>query len=257
MERKTKFVPIAEASTKRLKLQGVTFPPFVDTNKIGVNTRYIERLMDIGGINTLTVQGVQGDTSSETPTVVGMTEQGGALAGKKSAKTIMPIFEGKGEYDAHLPAQFRFVENAQVLINVDEVSQRLQNEKKWKDGVRSVSGWSHHVDKAITEGVEEIGTRNLVTKGPEWRAFLWNTAFTLGYSVENLQYESLKRVGLDGIGYALFINIFMTLVNKARNRNFLSHASLIYGPQLDRALILKAAAKTGKVVKEIPPQKIN
>lgn len=258
---KPKFIPIQEASTNRVNLHGIVFPPFVEKNRIGINARRIERLMDIGGIKTLAVKTVTGETSNEMPTVVGMTEKGEALAGKKAVKTIVPVFDSRSSNsDADVPMAFRWAD-ANIVINMDEVSQRLEQQKKWQNGVQSVPGWAYYVDKAITEGVSKTGNNNLTKPGGwKWKSF-YDMYMTILYAFGGLNFLSDLSLhsGFESIaicvGSVIPPQLFNEIAYRWQDRSRSSHPSLSLGSQYDRALVLKAASKMTKVAKEIPLEK--
>lgn len=153
MER-SKFVPITEASTRRVTI-ALTLPPFLDSKHIGFDTRRTEHLMDLGAIKTLHITGMDEGVLGEEPVIVGVNSHGEAVAGKKGAKTSIPLYDRKREEGKHTPQDY-----GQVYINMDGIVRRLRDQKKWKEALRSVRGWSFYVDKAIREGLEEIGREN-------------------------------------------------------------------------------------------------
>jgi ribulose 1,5-bisphosphate carboxylase large subunit-like protein len=78
-------------------------PEFVDQNQIGINLHAIHRLCRLGGIKNLHVVGVNGETSSFTPAVVGMDGKGHALAGWIGTKVEVPTHEvNLGKSDHHV-----------------------------------------------------------------------------------------------------------------------------------------------------------
>src|SRR5437773_240279 len=136
IEIKNGYIPITEISSPKVSIN-LNLPPWIDPDKIGLNLNRLETFCRIGGIGHLIIAGVTGEeTSSTVPMIVGMNEQGGAYAGKAEAKvasihseSFTPDFQGIPH--ANIWA------NGKVNINLDEMKQRISNEKRWKEGVHS------------------------------------------------------------------------------------------------------------------------
>ncbi len=92
-EIESRFIPMPEANTRRIRTLATL--PFKLEKQVGLDTKYIERLMQIGGINTLRIlSDHEGERSSTSAQVVGLGSDGSAIAGKCISTTIS-ISSGK------------------------------------------------------------------------------------------------------------------------------------------------------------------
>src|SRR6266567_8242160 len=98
-ERQPKFVPLPDVESETVRILD-NLPEFVDREQIGVNVRGIERLCRVGGIRSLTLVGKwDGDTTTYTPTIVGVNKNGEGVAGKTGAARKADMFSSNSEYD--------------------------------------------------------------------------------------------------------------------------------------------------------------
>lgn len=146
-----RYVPLSEIKSEQV-LFNVKLPSFVDQDKIAVNIHSIEKLCQLGGIQKLAVIGKEDlDTSEVTPQIVGFNDQGTAYMGKAKSKTAeLSRSDSVGERDQSLitPTHAKDWINTTIEINMDEVKNRISNEKN-DQGVRSEATWANYLNKGI------------------------------------------------------------------------------------------------------------
>lgn len=247
-EFKKGFVPIEYANTDRMRFV-IPFPEYVKPQQIGVNLSGLERLLRIGGIGRLRVaEQTEGETTRFTPTVVGYNSQGNAYAGKKGTLTFVPEFTTSPNLDAPVSRlHFATWTNAVINLNINEMAQRIRQEDRWTRGVRSTEAWAHHLDEALRKGVRDIGIRHLTLglNKIDWLYIALQYAqmgtlatFTRFPSVEIMAFSILFGSGCINL---IGCNVF-------RNTDYGSRWSVIIGPQLDRALLLKILSSRTNLV---------
>ncbi len=242
-EFKDGYFPIEYANTNRTRFV-IPFPEYVKPQQIGVNLRGLRMLLRIGGISHLRVAGqTDGETTRFTPTIVGYDSQGNAYAGKKGEKVTIPEFttyddeanrnQDASEWKPHSATW----KNAVINLNINEMAERIRQEDKWARGVSSTEAWAYHLDKVVRKGVSDIGVRHL-TLGVD-RTTWGLTAFQ--YVLAGALEVSTGHPSIESMAYRiLFMSLCMNLVHYIGHRNTYDgyRWSVLYGPQLDRALLL-------------------
>ncbi|MFA5933322.1 MAG: hypothetical protein WCV81_03625 [Microgenomates group bacterium] len=254
-EHKNNFIPIEEASYEGARFN-VVLPNFVDTERIGVNTQAIHRFCRLGGIKHLRVTGnTDGETSSFTPTIVGYDSQGNAYAGKTGIKTIVPTFtqtsdeDGYSELGMYKPHASTWV-NTNIDLNLNEITKNIEEEERWQGDLRSTDAWSYYLNKSIKNGLTNAGIKHLVwgfSKSEVFRhAFQYGMMGFFHATFDNGSLESLINRVVIG---STLLNLFDAAV---ASRNIRDHrVSIFFGPQLDRAAILKILSARTTLVASI------
>lgn len=254
-EHKNNFIPLKEASFEGARFD-VSLPNFIDTERIGVNTKAIHRFCRLGGIKHLRVTGnAEGETSSFTPTIVGYDSQGNAYAGKTGIKTIVPTFtedsdeDGYSEPGMYKPHASTWV-NTNLDLNLNEISKNIEQEERWQRNFRSTDAWSYYLNKSIKDGITDAGIKHLIwgfNKSEVFRhAFQYGMmGFFQATSGNNTVESFIQRL----IFSSTFLNLFDAFV---ATRNIRDHRfSVFFGPQLDRALLLKILSTRTTLVASI------
>lgn len=235
MSKENGFVPIDEASTDKIRFS-VDLPPFLDRTRIRANPGRIESLMRIGGISHLRVETVEGDRVQESPIVVGFDSQGNAYAGKVGAKTETKTQEYEMD---NSQGKRRVAPTASVSVKLDvvQISQEIVNE-----GVGSPSAWAKKMDKRISEGVRNAGSRVLLienlkydTLGPAYQAFMVSGDMAMGVDpvLMAARFASFTAV----------LHLIGSVVGRDRR------ISAFMGSQVDRAALLQVRSRLQEVVK--------
>lgn len=258
------FVPIADAQSERLIIK-IPFPEFVEDQKIGVNVREIHRLCQIGGIRKIAVIGIDDlDTSRSEPQILGINEQGSAYMGKAVSKTEPPVSLSDSGYTEGYYHTERWT-NAVIAVDMNALKERIVHDRRWPEGVRSPSAWSHYLNKGIKDGISNEGTLHLLSLSPKVRLAFFTTAVGLDVSGIGLPFISTHHPHFPEVSETVlryFVssslwNIVDRVFSGGTIRDNKVRYTLFYGPEVDRAILLKILTKTRTLVKQIEPQSHN
>lgn len=278
MAETSKYIPIEGLVTPKVRVD-LPLPSYIDQAQIGLHLGKVRTLCRLGGISHLRITGHIGDeTSTSMSVMVGFNSQGGGYAGKLGTKIDIPTYRSSRSSRAPLegllgvPHSARWVDGV-ISANIDEITQRINSDKT--GDIRSTQAWASHLDQAVRAGVRDIGTYHLtmgLNKGDYGLAALTYVAFISSYiaidfltgAMVNLitgkasENEIKIPTGYDLPLNFLFMSLFMNSVNFLQyhprfnqGREEGSRLSLIYGPQLDRALILQALSARKNVIKSL------
>lgn len=268
MSAREKFVPLSRASTSRLRFS-VTLPEFIDSDQIGINVQEIHRLCRLGGIKHLQVTGLtEGETTQYKPTIVGVSPQGEAYAGKVATKTEVATSKATSELRRgynNLPPSARWIDG-KIELNLSEIKQRIQQDDSLPRGVRTSSAWADHVNNALKEGIAKIGISHLLlgmTKFEAAVALVTDIDATLiAANAEPLiqpimhNYHPHIPALADVIFGLVFRNGGLNLWERYNHRHNVAKEdfrfSLFYGPEIDRALALGVMVATRRLAKALP-----
>ncbi len=249
------YVPLEYAQSTRARFV-VHLPEFVNTDQIGVNLRGLDRLCRIGGIGHVRVTSSEGETTQFVPTVVGISKNGEAIASKTGVRTSIPTFTvdsekerpGLDSFPSALPHAASWI-NTTININTNEVANRIQDDSKWKHGVHSTEAWAYHLNQAVRQGVTDSALKHL-TMGLS--KINWGeTAFQYGL-MGFFESQNGNPTLESGIFRYFFVGGFLNMLAYVRSRGYGEdfRISAFYGPQLDRALILKLMSARTTLVKD-------
>jgi len=262
---KEAYIPLPDADSLKTKFF-IPLPPFVEQERIGIATRRIETLKRIGGISHLLIIGENGgETSMAIPTIVGIDKDGSALAGKVGIRREAPIFKSENFFnqDGTIPHCFQWT-RAIIKLNIQEMANRIKDDNKWEKGVRTPEAWTYHLDQALKKGIEKSGWEHLVKSVSGYNLFWFgyhnidSLLLSLHSSPWNLLFKDFGKPPeqIPSILFWLaFRNVFMNMFSRVthfnRNKEEGTRFSFFFGPELDRAVILKLAAKNTKLSKVI------
>ncbi len=250
-----KLVPISKIAPDVLSVN-LPLPSYVDQNRIGVNVDRIEALCRLAGIRWLSVYSVDGgEASSFTPLIAGHDGSGSAYAAKTGTATQIRPFETRQvsveDKSGDLPRELTRTDG-DIMINVDEVVNRIQTEK-WEHGIRSTVAWTRYIDEVVRKGIIEIGTKHL-TSGLNNIDYgfmvgaISNIATVEGLIALNFGTEGALLAGIPVFLLSSAFQSFLKLTGaKALGKQDEFRPSLIPGPQYDRAAILKFKARKALV----------
>lgn len=240
-----------EEVTPRVKLS-LNLPEYIDQDKIKVNVRQLHRMMRMGGISTITVVGQSGEIESTTPSLVGHSPDGTGYAGNKTIVKKVPTSvssrERQGDIDQPLFTAGRWTD-ATVTINLSQLQDKLSQEGK----LRSPQAWAKELDQAMKEGVAQEGIKHLTLDSASYISFVLATSFGTLLGTDGVVHGTLAN----NLYYHVMYNVINRIRYKWNDYDTDGYRwSLIAGPQLDRALILKGMEKAGKVVRVFPEKKL-
>ena len=232
MSKENGFVPIDEANTDKVRF-AVDLPRYVDRTQIRANPIRIESFMRIGGISHLRVETFEGEQTLESPAIVGFDSQGSAYAGKVGTRTKTKEFDIDSSQD-----KGRGAPTASLTIKLDiaQINQGIVSE-----GVRSPSAWAKKIDKGISSGVRNTGSKVLIVENAKYDA----TPFALQVFWIS---RDMAQGDISGIvANFTILPVLVTAIGQlvGYNRRF----SLILGPQLDRAALLQVRSRLQRVVR--------
>lgn len=245
------FIPLRRMEEEQPSdkfIVNLNLPPYVDKDRIGVDLERIHRLCRIGGISRILLIGNSGQETSHTvPQVIGFNSDGSALASKAVATVSAPVFDQKVVQNGNR-TDSRVVDIT-VNANIDEIGLRVADSR---EGLRSASEWAKQLDGGLKKTVRKVGTRNVIRNRPylwpDFGAVYGSTAtviFSLGGNINEL---------------SLALNIFNYGISRLHSksiseRNSDHRFSFIPGPQIDRAIWLNLVSASGKLIKDIYPDK--
>lgn len=246
------FIPLGGIMYSPTVRFDLPLPEFVPQHQIGINYNKIHQLCRLGGIGHLRVTGkTDGDVTNFTPTIVGYDSQGNAYAGKKGTQVDIPLFEISNESDSDLssvrPHAATWI-NATLNLNINEITERIKQEPRWERGVYSPKAWAYHLNHSLKESISTIGIRHL-TLGLNRRNWFMSG---LQHSLAAIFEMSSKNPSLEWFAFRMLVvntvltSLYITQYGGGENGYRLS---LFYGPQLDRALLLKLLTSRATLAK--------
>lgn len=265
-ETKNRYIPLDEAWSPRVRLN-IKLPNYVGQSNIGVNVSALEKLCRMGGIEHLRVSTVNDqDTSQFVPTVAGFDSQGNAYAAKTGVKVEVPTSTYDTEDDELTETRPHAVRtiNVGLNLNTNEIAERIRRDERWSTGVRSADGWSHYLNKDIKKAVSATGAKHL-TLGVSrynlyWALFANISAVLVSAGAEPLVNTVFRNWNphVPAIEEVIFNVIFRNIICNAcdylgyrNNPKYDFRLSLFYGPQFDRALLLKVMTTKSTLVKPL------
>lgn len=250
------FIPINRINSPVVRID-VPLPQFVDTGQIGVDLRRVHALCWLGGLRHLRVEKAGGREDEETtPMVVGVAGDGGAYAGGAVVKKAKPFHFD--DYELGSPASelnFLSVPHAtvwadgKIQLDLEAMSKRIIEDKRYKGNARSSEAWARLLNKALKEGIANIGINHLLY-GVRKTEMLYLLFLTL-MGPRLLTSPSPSRLFSSWL-LSNFIGLGLSFMASLQNQEDGYRLSAFYGPQLDRAIALKLFLQAGPLVKTIP-----
>lgn len=233
----------------------VSLPGLVDQRQIGVNVRGIEKLCRIGGINHLrVVSNNDGNTSQFVPTIVGFSQSGEAMASKTGVRSDVPTFDVDSERQRSasldfLPHAATWI-NTTVVLNTAEIANRIKNNQD--GGIRSPEAWADHINKAVKKGISSAGVKHLTLGLNKYNAVEVASQYAIIGFIE-AQNPSVSSAIFKVFLVGGFLNMLAYFRTRGMGRGEEFRMSAFFGPQLDRALVLKLASQRTTLVKGFAP----
>lgn len=254
LESKGDYYPINKINNNRVRFN-IPLPAYIRPDEIGVNVKGLLTLLRIGGISHLRVIGrTDEETSRSTPSILGYDSHGNAYAGKQVEKVDVPEYLVSDEEADHGGGSYIFRphsatwKNMTLNININEMAEKIKDEEVWSRGVYSTEAWADHLDRNLRAGVTEVGVRHLALGFGKLDTFIAG----FQYGVMSLYESQTKSPSLQGLLTSFcIIALFNNVLDYRRYGNSENgfRWSVFYGPQLDRALILKVLSGRTNLVK--------
>ena len=245
MSSESKFIPMPEAQTSRLRT--TVELPFNNENAIGLNVDRIQALCQLSGFRHLRIQNQEHPlTTNAAVMIVGMDSRGTAVGGKASVKTVPIYEEGMNPVNNVIRKQSRWFDLT-ISLNQKEIQQRMLVSRK---DVRKVTNWAKNINQALTQGIVNAGVKQLLSG----LSTVEKTISVILYGLVPV----ISFIGPEKIPSYLATMVFMyNYLQDYRfgGENFREGSghrySLIFGPELDRALVLLLLANSQKLAKPL------
>jgi hypothetical protein len=241
------FVPLPEAQDNRTRTM-VHLPAYVDSEGILINLSGINRLSNLGGIRHVDIRSLaDNETSRSMPTIAGWTPDGKALGGRIATKVVTEytsrsVLVKTTPYRPHAEQQI----DTAIEINTAEINQRIQNDRKIKQGVRNQKAWSKHLNKDIKDSITKEGMKHLVAGLDTYNRFMAITENGLMFSSGLAYGFESKYLPAWIFATSGFLNFIFFMASDVKHDY---RFSLLYGPQVDRAIVLYLASLGTTIVK--------
>lgn len=259
----SQLTPLPDAQTDRIK-SDINLPHFLKPEQIGLNTKAIERLLQLAGFNRLIITTKATDTSQTEVMPLGHTKNG---------KGAGEAYAGKARMDT-VPIQTHEVRKADdfdrnqtwpdlvVDINLEEIR---QNSQEIIQNLRDIKLWAQEINDALIQAVLSAGIDNLMNLenyevnlyGPKKLWATLNLILMFGsiagikiypeLNVLNFTYLTLSVITIMSHYYK---SILDGGGREKKGRGY--RTSLFYvGSQPDRTLILNVIGKTSTLIKTL------
>lgn len=238
MSAENAYIPIPEANTDRLRTRLKL--PYQVEEVLGLNTKSTERHMQLGGIATLTVEN---SGRINTPIVVGMTQNGQALAGFTQEASL--------SHSTNLaePDVLKSASWSDLTVAIDENASLDSLKRKGKD-VQDPESWVPILENAIKDGVVTASVDNLIKR--DKRAITYNL-FGIGLTMHFVNVKDYFNIALSALlwhGYWRYRDIQEYGFEKPGEGKRWSLATMEF-PELDRMAIQSLSLPFSKLVKKI------
>lgn len=249
VETGSKFVPIAEASTDRIKTN--LYLPFNLDEKIGLNLGRIGAMMQLGGFKHLTIsREPEEKTSSTIPTIVGMSGSGDAIAGKVKSKIVETYNNDfsleRNELRSHTWSDLK------LRINTHEIQQRVLLSER---NVRDATTWASEIDEALTKGIVRAGFDYLIHTRSNMDKVGMSVSYVL-YGAALVVNKLLLGTSFAIPGYlgalAAYNLGFLHMQVGREKRGTGQRLSVFIDYELDRAIVLRLVGKLSTLAKALP-----
>ena len=165
-----RYIPLSDAVTPRLRVN--VNLPFDLEERIGINTRKVHTLLQVGGVRHLKITSENGETSSSSLMVVGFNNKGEATAGSGNVDYV-PTSSSKTEgFDDGLYGRIIW-KNSKIILNSEEIKRRLLLKD---ENVKNPEGWVPELNKAISSGIWNIGRSSLLTSTSQDKVLFYSVA---------------------------------------------------------------------------------
>jgi len=250
------FVPMSEANTACLRTTATL--PFHLHEEVGLNVKRIHAICQVSGFRHLVIRNdPEGERSRATPQVVGIDRNGSAVGGKVAFREV-PAFKSdytEVHYGTFPQKQARW-KNVVISLNTQEITQRiLHSERKVTDS----DEWGKEINKALKKAMTESGTRHLVKDLTRIDLIFTLVGNWLIYKNDLIEIVkegidpqvALSRLALRTVSVGVIFTTISSLFDGVEKPGEGRRVSLLYGPELDRAVVLLALAYSSRLAKGI------
>ena len=256
MSAERKFVPMSEANTGRLRTTATL--PFQLQEEVGLNVKRLHTICQVAGFRHLRIQNDQeGETSQSVPQVIGIDNDGTAIAGKakiKRAPTFHVDYSPTSKYMEYWKQSVW--QNLTISLNTEEMKQRILLSD---ESVGNPTRWGEEINGALKKAAIKEGTRHLVKDFRRFEKLLTLFGFAAATSSEmidaltgNLEPEAIvPRIASSVVLFGTIMTGLHSLTSGPERQGEGRRISLFFGPELDRAVALLALTYTQRLAKGI------
>lgn len=157
------FVPMTDFRSEMVTIHMHAWPSYLDTAKIGVNAKRLERICRVAAMDHLSIVPYSQSPTRAYAEVAGVDSQGGAVA-TRAREENMPTFETTSRLlYPHLGLREPYRWFASTLrINTTAIEERIRSDPRPEVKLRTPKPWADALDRSIRRGVDQIGTGNLM-----------------------------------------------------------------------------------------------
>ena len=237
------YIPLSEANTGRIRTT-LTLPYHME-EEVGLNVKRTELLCQLGGIRSLSIKN---NNNRPTPVIVGVTNQGSALAGFAATESLVKF---QNTSDSRGIRQSACWSDLAVSMNSDEIRIKLDIEKK---DVKDPKNWSKVIDISLKDSIASASFQNLV----ERKALTMGYALSMNAMLTTFMIIEIMQKNVPGMAYTFFNwqfivksldSVLYETEKPGRGKRW--SLSIYEFPELDRKFVLDSFMLFSKLAKEI------
>jgi ribosomal protein L22 len=242
-----RYIPIADIQTPRIRTQ-IDLPYHLE-DRIGLNTKYLQTLIQIAGIKHVRISTENTKTPETKVSITGINNDGSAIAGKAKAESISTHSQSLQPDNPKLTSSKNYSwPSLNIVLNPNETrDQLLDSSGNNYSELKNPNNWSREINKAIKNAIRNAGRKNLVETTPTLLDGMWIAG--LGFSLTpflSSQFPDPHNI-LFHYGMRYFSQTFVIFTeNFQKGEGY--RLSLIAGYELDRFALLQAYSRLKPVV---------
>lgn len=247
---KENFIPLSQANNSNLcegRLR-VNLPlPYGLDERIEIDTHRMDVLRQMAGFGRIILtRDDESGTSQVVPQIDGINIDGTATARKAKIK-IVPEANSEFKNDNDVSENRANWPNLNLKLNIPEIQQRLLDEKK--GNIHDQKLWAEELDRVFKNTITKAGVKHLLSMT---KFDIFSTLYMSGlYSITTLPFQSepIQMIGMIAGG-----NIFWNVKSGSRCGGFENkekgyRISLMFGPEIERAVVLSVYSRIGSVIR--------
>ncbi|MFH0863750.1 MAG: hypothetical protein V1858_01490 [Candidatus Gottesmanbacteria bacterium] len=271
MKSKEGFIPLPEIKSSKVQVD-LNLPSFLNQEQIGLNIDRLHLYCRLGGIAHLRIAtDHNNDHPFSTPQIAGIDGQGTAVAGRAD-KAVKYLTSQREITENHFlpgwvfwaPHTGKWADGL-ILINTNLLAKQIVE----RENVHKLDPWVKTLDRELRRNIVAMGIRHLVFNQSRWEnyygAILYGV-FAVSSSLNALKIPESPTPIIQAMvaGSALFLPplslsigwYYMGQQMLSADQGNHSHEGcrfsfFAYGPELDRALILKVLSSGQTLVKSL------
>lgn len=252
-----RYVPLSEVQTQHIRVVGEL--PFGLSEHIGLNTKHVQRLMQLGGTRHLRIEmDHDGERTKVHGVPLSVNPDWSSTLGQIRTSQVEPYEHHSARNNQYDGSKQSTWINVNTMVNIPETTQRILDNG---GNVKDEKLWASHINEAITSSLRSEGTKHLLSVPnpfirPRDLYFYVFQAFN-GYIFvdnalqHNVEYALTKLLSVL-IAQGTLITIFDTPLAGREHRGVGRRFSLFLGLEIDRMIALQIASYTRPVAMILP-----